>query len=115
MGFDAPLNNREVCITFDRRTVFGLDANYCADADGRRGMAIDFIDEDYAVDITVQLYGDDGEGQQPRRPVAALSSLDALEVHRLVDEYLETHDPEPDDADEPDWDAINDERELEGE
>lgn len=43
----------EYIVSFQRYTLFSYDPNYGADADGNRGIPMTFIDEDYAVDISV--------------------------------------------------------------
>ena len=40
-------------VRFNRKTEWSHDSNYGADADGNRGIPMTFIDEDYAVDISV--------------------------------------------------------------
>lgn len=88
--FDTVINGQDVCIGFTRTTVYGRE-NYGADADGRRGMMIDTIDEDEYTDI---ICGD----LDPTDPA----------VTDVIEEYMETHPPEPEDVPEPDYDDIDD-------
>lgn len=81
-NFDAVLNTADVNIEFDRHLTW--------DRDG--------IITDEAGTITV-----DGT------PLAALPSLDELEVVRLVNVYIDTNEPEAEEEQERDWDRVRDE------
>ena len=105
-GFDTRLDGREVFVEFDRTTTWssGLEGQ---DADGNRGVWMTSIDEDYADSITLYWYDEGGDGHTDI-PLAALTSLQALEVQRLVDEWLEQHEPTEPDEPEPDYDDVGD-------
>lgn len=77
------------------------------DADGNRGMWMTSIDEDYAENILILTWESNADGtKEITTPIAALTSLQALEVQRLIDEHLEQvapaeledEGPDPDDA-----------------
>lgn len=103
--FDAVLDGRDVSIEFTRLTTF-VRSHYGADADGNRGVDVTEIEEDEAEGIVVLTVEDGADGHKElTTPLDALTSLQALEVQRLVDEYLAAHvpdEPEPDDEDDYD-------------
>ncbi len=121
-SFDATIGAHDACIEFDRVTVFSHDAHYGADADGNRGVPMNFIDDDYAEDIMVLTWeGSDG-AREVATPIDALTSLQALEVQRLIDDYLEQHDPaykepedDPDRGRDDDFDRACDDEDRRGE
>ena len=98
---DVKVGVHVACIEFDRVTTWTHDAHYGADADGNRGMAMDFIDEDYAENVTVTFDGD-----REALPLKALSAFQQFTVQGIIDAYLESHEPDwQEQDDEPDWDA----------
>lgn len=101
VSFDALIDGRDCTIEFTRVTTWVHDAHYGADADGNRGIAVDFINEDYAEDVV--MINDDGD------PVAVPELLKA-EVDAAVDAYLARVEPEYNDRNEPDYDAIYEDR-----
>ncbi|MCR4300847.1 MAG: hypothetical protein NUV51_04490 [Sulfuricaulis sp.] len=103
--FDAVIDGRECQIEFTRVTTFVHDAHYGADADGNRGVPMDFIDEDLAEGDALIYYTDTEDDF-----VVVPAALRA-EVDKAIDAYIERTEPTCDlDDEEPDWDAINDAR-----
>lgn len=102
-AFDTVVNGHELCIEFDRTTVWGRE-HYGADADGNRGMWITCIDDESTENIKVTWYTDVGNREQP---------LDELEkdlqtqVLTAVEQYCETHEAAPVEEQEPDYDDID--------
>ena len=96
-SFDAVIDSRDCTIEFTRVITWVHDAHYGADADGNRGIAVDFIDEDLAEDVV--MINDNGD------PVAVPELLKA-EADAAVDAYLARVEPEYNDRDEPDYDDI---------
>ena len=110
-AFDAELDGQDVCVEFDRVTKWSTDPNYGADADGNRGISVTEIDEDYAENIFVLTFEQGADGtKEISTPLSALTSLQALEVQRLVDEHLEQH--EPTEPEEPDYDGPDNDADL---
>ena len=107
-SFDATLDGQDVCIEFDRVSTYsrGLEGQ---DADGNRGVWTTTIDEDCAEHIFVTTFehGVDGH-KEIATPLSELGSLLAVEVQRLVDEYLDQHDPDAPEDEEPDYDDQGD-------
>lgn len=102
-AFDTVLAGRNVCIDFDRVTVFSHDAHYGADADGRRGWPMTFIDDDYADSVRVEFFGNGA----PTGSIADVATL----VSEQIDAYLERTEPEPVEDDESDrWDYDKEEK-----
>ena len=99
-SFDAIIDGRECQIEFTRVTTFVHDAHYGADADGNRGMPMDFIDEDIAEDVCISFIEDDG-------PMPVPKHLEA-EVEKAVDAYIESHEAEAPEPEEPDYDNRDD-------
>lgn len=109
--FDAVIDGRECQITMTRVTNFVHDATYGADADGNRGMAVDYIDEDAAEgDVLIDFLDVEGD------PIVVRVSALQAEVDTAIDAYIERTEPTPpdDEDDEPDYDAINDRRRDDG-
>jgi hypothetical protein len=52
-GIKTEINIDGIDVEFERMTIWSHDPNYGADADGNRGVPCDFLDEDYADDVTV--------------------------------------------------------------
>lgn len=106
-SFDAELDGRDVVIAFDRVTAWssGWEGQ---DADGRRGVWMTMIDEDDAEAIVVTSWSGPDGARETTTPLAALTSLQALEVQRLVDIYLETHAPQAPEEEGPDYDDVDD-------
>ncbi len=103
VGFDTIINGEEAYIEFTRRTTFGRDL-YGSDADGRRGMWVDSIDDDQALDILVMLYDDSNLTQSVINLQPEMQTI----VKALVDEYLDTHEAEMEEQPEPEYDDIDD-------
>lgn len=100
---DATIDGRECQIEFTRVTTWAHDAHYGADADGNRGVPMDFVEEDCAEAITINFIDEPGE------PVTAQSIRDQhpllyAEIAKAIDAYLERVEPTvedgPDDRDE---------------
>lgn len=104
-AFDTTLRDRDICIEFQRTTKFSYE-NYGADADGNRGVMMLLLDDDFYSDVVVIYYDDD---TATRIAPSALSNLDAMEVDRLIAEWMDAHELDPTEQDEPDYDSINDE------
>lgn len=100
--FDAIIDGRECQIEFTRVTVFSHDAHYGADADGNRGMPMDFIDEDYAEGDVLIAFIEDDDG-----PVVAPKVFQA-EVDKAVEAYIKSHEPTAPEDEEPDYDDRDD-------
>lgn len=81
-SFDTRLHGCEVCLAFVRTTQY-------AHAGGRAGR-VAVIVEDEASEITVWHYD-----TRETVSIDRLSSLDAAEVRHLIDEWMDTHNPEP--------------------
>lgn len=89
-------------VTFNRKTEWSHDHNYGADADGHRGVPMDFIDEDYAEDIEVRKDGD--------KDFVALATLPKElqeQLQKQIDNWLERNEPEYEEH-EPDCDDLGD-------
>jgi hypothetical protein len=100
---DVKIGVHLACIEFDRVTAYVHDPNADCDADGNRGRAVDYIDEDYAERITVQ-FDEDREAL----PLASLSTFHQKEVSGAIDAYLERVPPTPPEDEEPDDDREDD-------
>lgn len=87
---EVTIGGFEVTIEFQRRSVWTHDPAYGADADGRRGMAVDFLDEDEVVEGSiVARFADTG---------AVLDGPASLaEADRIVREWMRAHGPEVED------------------
>ena len=95
-GFDTTLEGGiEVYIEFSRRTTFARDYHYGADADGRRGVVLDTIEEDEAEDVKVQFFD-----EAPLTPSPALKA----EVDSAVERYIKSVQPTPEEPPEEDED-----------
>jgi len=70
-------------VTFTRYTTIEHEADYGADADGNRGIARDFIGDDYAKDIFVN-----------GKPIADYDKKIQEEIERGIDLYINENDPE---------------------
>lgn len=90
---EVTIGGFEVTIEFQRRSVWTHDPAYGADADGRRGMAVDFLDEDEAIDGSVVVrFADTG---------AVLDGPASLaEADRIVAEWMKANQAEPEGGDE---------------
>ena len=122
-SFDAQLDGRDVCIEFDRVTIFVRDAHYGADADGNRGMCVDMIDDDYAEHVLVLwCRGSSDEMQEfsaslddlTRAWTGSLIHMDIelkAQVQILLDDWLEKNEPAP--PEEPDYPDESDYKEDE--
>ena len=80
--------------SFTRVTRISHDPDYGADADGRRGMPMDFIDEDYYEDVFVSKYI---EAEDKMTEAVALGTLPEAErqaVEAALEAYLDAHDAE---------------------
>ena len=100
-AFDAELNGQDVCIEFERTTAWSTDYHYGADADGNRSVVRTEIDEDAADDILVTRFEQGADGHKEiSTPLAELPEEDRKAVEKLVDDYLEKHEPDPPDEDD---------------
>jgi hypothetical protein len=82
--FDAVLGvGVESVISFTRITSFSYDPHYGADADGRRGWPMTFIDEDLFENVKLN-----GE------PLGTYPTDVVRDVNAKVEKYLEDHLPE---------------------
>lgn len=107
-SFDAELDGRDVCLEFDRTTVWasGLEGQ---DADGNRGVWMTTIDEDYAEDIMVLSWLDAPDGHREIvTPFAELPPDYQARVQALVDAWLEAHEPEEPENEGPEDDDGDD-------
>jgi hypothetical protein len=97
-------SDSEQCIeiTFDRVVVFSYDPHYGADADGRRGIPMTFIDEDYAENILVKVaYG-------TLKAVSLAEWPEPLRVQAAIDAYMELNPPTAPEEPEFDFDDRSD-------
>ena len=99
--FDAMVDGLDITIGFTRTTTFSHDPTYGSDADGRRGWPMTFIDEDSATDVMVTV-------NDQTIPLALLDN--AEQVQAAVDAYLASHEPEPPEEPERDYDVERDAR-----
>jgi len=84
VDMDSPLDEAPVFkVEFERRTDWSVDNDYGADADGRRGCRMVFIDEDEAQDIFV-----DG------KPIEAYPAEFQAIIRKAVDVWMAEHEPE---------------------
>lgn len=103
VDFDVVLLGVPVTISFTRVTTWNW-AHYGADADGRRGLLMTMIDDDYAEHVTVV---DDAGDVRPGPDMWRAAN-------EAVEQYLDSHEPccdesepDPDDReDEKDWWAV---------
>ena len=105
VGFDATVEARDAYIEFSRTSVW-VHELYGSDADGNRGEWTWFLDEDNAEDITVTFYDDPLQ----RHPLEILTIPQQTAVENIVDDYLDTHDPEYFEEAGPDPDDARDRR-----
>lgn len=106
-GFDIALDGIDLCIEFDRVTSFDTDPNYGADADGRRGRPMTFIDEDAAKNIVVSW--EDDKNTYDDVPLTALPEARRKGILDIVSAYLDQNAPEVPEVDDegPDDDRDN--------
>jgi hypothetical protein len=130
VSFETTLLNREVCIEFTRTTTVGWE-NYGADADGNRGMMMLMVDEDVYENVSIEWEDDDGKVvKQSLEKIKEMSQLEAFppltwevvfaaattakdlyqKIVEALDAYLESHEHEPPEEEERDWDVDRDER-----
>ncbi len=102
VGFDTVINGEDAYIEFTRKTSFGREL-YGSDYDGNRGMWIDSIDDDCALDISVMFYDD-----EITESLDSLLPTTASAVKIIIDEYLDTHEAEMQEPPEPDYDDVDD-------
>jgi hypothetical protein len=82
--------NLDVCIGFMRTTVWDRE-NYGADADGNRGMMMDFVDSDEYTCITVSWHITDTE--MVSFPAVNLPGTVTIEaVNAAIEAYMESHE-----------------------
>lgn len=100
VSFDTTINGVAVFIAFTRTTVFGRE-NYGADADGNRGMMIDTIDVDDHSNILVSWEDDDNAHNDiPLVVCAAMKKAWSSDtIVETVENYMESHPPEPEEHD----------------
>jgi hypothetical protein len=110
-SFDAELNGQDVYIEFDRVAIWssGMEGQ---DADGNRGMWMTSVDEDYAehIMVTMWLRVPGVITKEIATEFTALPQVDREVVQKLVDDYLEKHEPTEPENDEPDYEPDDEER-----
>ena len=85
-------NESYVQVTFNRKTEWGHDAHYGADADGNRGMPMTFIEEDFAEDIKIL-----NVGRYTEKEYVAIDTLLTHvreQIQKGIDNWLERNPPE---------------------
>ena len=98
---EVQIGAHEATIEFTRVTTWSHDAHYGADADGNRGVPMDFIDEDYAEgDVLIAFIEDDG-------PIPVLKIFQA-EVDLAVTAHIERSEPTAPEYGERDYDDRDD-------
>lgn len=107
-GFDAVIGGQDINIEFTRTTVFSHDPNYGADADGRRGWPMTFIDEDDYTNVRVSWENDDTGNAHNDIPLDELTAVMKTAVVEAVEHYIETHDPTAPEEPEPEWEPDED-------
>ena len=102
-SFDTVLDGRDICVEFTRRTVYVHDPSYGADADGDRGVPMDFIDEDEAEGITILCWEENGAREVVRKPEDLPPEQRGL-LAAEIDDYIAHVGPTPpeDEYDGPD-------------
>ena len=93
---DQTTEGRTYEVAFDRITAYSHDPNADCNADGNRGHAVDYIDEDRAENIAAE---DEETGVTVL--LGALADSDQAVIQKAVDDYLEQHDPEPEEEYDP--------------
>ena len=101
---DVELENGTIIrAAFDRQVQFTFDPNYGADADGRRGAPMTFIDDDTQENLWVNC----SRTENPDRwvEVTKLRKSNQERVLAAVDSWCEKNDPDPCDyePEEPDY------------
>lgn len=104
---DATIMGAEVTLNFDRAMEFSHDANYGADADGRRGMPMDFIERDEAENAEIEFadgkkmpLSDLPQDIREACEAAIKKDMDAQDAFELAGDNSG--------PDEPDWDDEGD-------
>lgn len=93
--FDAIYAGHDVTVGFTR-TIKGHTERYGADADGNRGVLTYMIDEDAYTEVTVE-YEDGTVEDFDYRHLPD-------ELEKLIVDYCEKYEPEPEEESEPDYD-----------
>ncbi len=92
-SFDTTIAGRDACIEFTRVTTWSHDPSYGSDADGNRGIPMDFLDDDEAEDITLNF--DD----EPAKPLVEWPYVVRDLVDKAIEHYLEENKPQGGDDD----------------
>lgn len=70
-------------VTFERETTFSIDSDYGADADGRRGVRMEFVEDDNESDVMIA-----GKPLE-EYPQVFQQKADAA-IHKWMDENIPT-------------------------
>jgi hypothetical protein len=102
-SFDTQLDGRDVCVEFTRVTTYSYDPTYGADADGNRGVPMDFIDDDHTEAITILSWEENG-AREVVRAIQELPLEREAQLHAEIEDYLVHVGPTPpeDEYDGPD-------------